>query len=131
MSKYFRTTTVAATLCALALVFAAAVVEAQSEDPIMDDEILCSITVGEAVWAAPVAHQVALELHFGQPATLETMRQLLDRLPPASPTSAVRIEGGHLGLGVAQDLEALGYVNQMPLAPTERPGTLTGVLCTN
>jgi len=130
MSKNFRNH-VAATLCALALVLTAAAVEAQSEDPILDDELMCCITLDEVVWAVPVAYQPQLEAYLGQPGVIRTARELLDVLPPAGPTNAVHIEGGYPGLGFAQGLDALGYTMQITLDPTEVPGTLTGVLRTN
>lgn len=105
-----------ASFCFFAMLFAAAVgvVDAQSVDPIEDDDILACVTMGDEVWAAPVALKPVLEDFTGQPATVETARQLLDRLPPANSTNGVRFEGGRPSSTVRQDLDSLGYKTMVP-----------------
>ena len=105
-----------ASFCFLAVLFAAAVgvVDAQSIDPIEDDDILACVTMGDEVWAAPIALKPALENATGKNATVETARQLLDRLPVASATNGVRFEGGNPSQAVRQDLHSLGYASILP-----------------
>ena len=100
-----------ASFCFFAVLFAAAVgaVEGQSIDPIEEDDILACVTVGDEVWAAPVAFKNALENATGQSATVESTQQLINRLPQANSANGVRFEGGEPSSDVRQDLDSLGY----------------------
>ncbi|MDF1701969.1 MAG: hypothetical protein P1V36_12495 [Planctomycetota bacterium] len=118
-----------ASFCFFALILAAAVgvTEAQSATPIEDDEILACVTVGDEVWAAPVALKQALEDATGMNATVESMADLLDRLPPANNGNGVRFEGGVPSISVQQDLDDLGYGTQVALAVPAVPGATVAV----
>ena len=118
MSNTIRNNVIAS-FCFFAVLFAAAVgvVDAQSQTPIDDEDILACVTMGDEVWAAPVALKPALESATGQNATVETTRQLLDRLPQASSSNGVRFEGGNPSQAVRQDLKSLGYDVIAPTQP--------------
>jgi hypothetical protein len=102
---------VIASFCFFALLFAAAVgvVDAQTENPIEEDDIVASVAVGDEFWTAPVALKEELEVATGRIATVETMTQLLNRLPLATPSNGLRIEGGYASPVVRFKLENLGY----------------------
>ena len=122
MSLNKKFTNTLAALTTIALLFAVAVgVEAQSEDPILDDDIVCSIQVGGDVWVARVNQKSALENHFGEAATVETLGQLVGRLPTAGSTNSVRFEGGAPSSDVRMDLADLGY-ETLGTANPEIPG---------
>ena len=97
--------------CFFALLFAAAVgvVDAQADNPIEEEDIVASVTVGDEFWTVPVALKQALEVATGQSATVESMTQLLNRLPAATPLNGLRIEGGYASPVVQVQLENLGY----------------------
>jgi hypothetical protein len=107
---------VIASFCFFALLFAAAVgVDAQTDSPIEEDDIVASVSVGDEFWTAPVALKQALEVATGQVAIVETMTQLLNRLPAATPSNGLRIEGGYASPVVKFKLENLGYDSLMNL----------------
>jgi hypothetical protein len=120
---------VIASFCFFALLFAAAVgvVDAQSENPIEDDEILACVSVGDEIWATPVALKQQLEDVTGQPATVETMSHLMGRLPVATPSNGLRFEGGYPSVSVAQNLDDLGYESQIQIAQPAVPGAMMAV----
>lgn len=108
----------ATVICTVALLFAVAVgVEAQADDPIFEEDIICSIQSGNDWWIAPLAKKNALENHLGMTATTESMADLLLRLPQAGTSNSVRFEGGFPGGSVAGDLDALGYDVETPATP--------------
>lgn len=109
-----------ASFCFFAVLFAAAVgvVDAQSEHPIDDDDVLACVTVDDVVYATPVALKAELENATGQVATVETTQELINRLPNATTNNGVRFEGGMPTQGVQEDLEQLGYVTMQSEAPT-------------
>ncbi len=122
MSKNIRNN-VLAVICTFALLFAAAVVvEAQTDNPIFDDELVASIQDGDTWWIVPVSLVDQLELHLGEQATIETMSQLLTRLPLASSVNDLRFEGGYPSVSVSQDLDTLGYVTQSSAQTASLPG---------
>ena len=132
MSRYLRNNAFAI-FCTLALVIAATVsgVEAQTEDPIFDeDELICCITTGDTHWVVPVALQSAAEWYLGTTGQIDTMGAFVSSLLPATPTSAVRMEGGFPSPLIAQQLDARGYLTEMPLDPTVVPGACFGVIRT-
>ena len=100
--------------CFFALLFAAAVgvVDAQTDSPIDEDDIIVSVPVGDDFWISPLALKIELEMATGGIATIETMADLLGRLPTATPSNGVRFEGGMPALAVQQDLGMLGYQTQ-------------------
>ncbi len=100
-----------ASFCFFALLFAAAVgvVDAQADQPIEEDDIVASVSVGDEFWTSPVALKAQLEIATGQVATVETMTQLLNRLPQATASNGLRIEGGYASPVVKTKLEDLGY----------------------
>ena len=109
MSRKLISNTVAA-LCTVALLFAVAVgVDAQSDDPLFEDDVICSIQQGRDLWVAPESLRPALEAHLGQTATVEPMSSLLGRIPSATKANSVRFEGGFPGPNVSLCLDALGY----------------------
>jgi len=117
--------------CALALLFAvAAAVEAQVADPILDDEIICSVTPGDTTIVAKLSLMPELEALYGQSATVESMHALLQRLPVASETNGVHFEGGHPDAVVVQGLEGLGYKTQVTLGTPVLPGAQVAYLRT-
>lgn len=133
MSRYLRSN--AFTIFAvLALVIAATVssVDAQTEDPILDDEdIFFSITVGDTHYAMPVALQAAAESFLGTTGQILTVSEFVNNLLPATSTSVLRFEGCFPSASVAMDLDALGYWHEVPLAPAIIPGASFGVERTN
>ena len=116
-------------LCVFALLFAAAagVVDAQSENPIDEDDILCSVAMGDEVWAAPLALRTELEAATGQTAIVETARSLLGRLPPATQNNGVRFEGGLPSVQVREDLHDLGYTREQILEQPDIAGATIAV----
>ena len=119
-----------AAFCTVALLFAVTVgVEAQSDDPIFEDDIICSIQIGSDWHVAPAAKQNALENHHGQTATVESMAALLLRLPQAGTFNTVRFEGGYPGGSVGTGLDNLGYTLEVPVTPLLN-GVNTAVLRT-
>ena len=57
--------------CTAALLFAVAMgVEAQSDDPLFEDDIVCSIRDGQDLWVAPLHQKTELENHLGETATV-------------------------------------------------------------
>jgi len=126
MSRKLFNTTLAA-LCTAALLFAVAVgVEAQSEEPLFEEDLVCSIQIGTELWIVPAVMQPVLENHLGLAAIVEPMAALLLRMPAATPSSSVRFEGGYPGGTVAAHLDSLGYRLEVQSTP-ELLGTLTAV----
>ena len=126
MSRKLFNTTLAA-LCTAALLFAVAVgVEAQSDDPIFEEDLVCSIQAGPELWIVPAVMQPVLENHLGLAAIVEPMAALLLRIPAASPSSFVRFEGGYPGGTVAAHLDSLGYRLEIQSTP-DLLGAITAV----
>ena len=122
MSKNIRNNVLAA-ICTFALLFAAAVVvEAQADNPILDDELVASIQDGDMTWIVPVSLVDQLEEHLGEQATIEKLGDLVDRLPVASSVNGLRFEGGYPAVSVSQDLYSLGYTVSTKLANATVPG---------
>lgn len=111
-----------AAVCTLALLFAVAVVvEAQTDEPIFEDDIICSIQQGPILYVAPASLKQALESTLGATAQVESLGALLLRVPPANNTNVVRFEGGYPAGAAVQGLCQLGYVTEMTAQP-EIPG---------
>ena len=120
MSRKLFNNTLAA-LCTFALLFAVAMgVEAQTDDPLFEDDIVCSIQDGSELWVAPLQHKAALESQLGETATVEPFAALLDRMPQASNQATIRFEGGYPSGTAASELNALGYVTEVPVPATLR-----------
>jgi hypothetical protein len=117
-----------AVACTLALLFAVAMgVEAQTDDPLFEDDIVCSIQSGNDLWVAPVLLRGQLETHLGCQATVEPLSSLLQRIPPATQQSTLRFEGGYPSGTVAVGLSDLGYTSEVPV-PTELVGAKSSVV---
>lgn len=132
MSSFLRKNAFAI-FCTLALVIAAGIssVDAQTEDPIFDeDELICCITTGDTHWVVPQALQGAAEWFLNASGQVQTVSEFVNGLLPATSTSAVRMEGGFPSPTVAQELDARGYITETLLDPTAVPGTFFGVLRT-
>lgn len=130
MSNFLRNNTFAI-FCVLALAIAGTVrgVDAQTDDPIFDeDDLVCCVVVNDTHWVVPVALQSALEWYLEAPGAVSTMAELIDSLLPATTTSAVRFEGGFPSAVVALALDARGYMNEVPLQQAAVPGAFFGVL---
>ena len=123
-------THVTAVFCTIALLFAAYMgAEAQSEDPIFEEDLICSIQSDGECWVATMNLKGELEHHLGQVAVVETLGQLIDRLPVATRDNKVHFEGGW-PMGVASnDLDDLGYRLQSSTPPS-LAGAVVAVLRT-
>jgi len=129
MSRKLFNNTLAA-LCTFALLFAVTVgVDAQSDDPIFEEDVICSIKVGPNFYVVPVDLRPALEAYLGATATVEPMSSFLGRVGPANPLKSVRFEGGYPGTSVAQSLGGLGYNTSTSVTP-ELAGANTAVTLT-
>jgi len=132
MSRHFFNKTILqntiAAVCTIALLFAVVVVvEAQTDEPLFEEELVCSIQQGPVLYVAPANLQQALEQSLGATAQVETLGALLSRVPPANQSNAVRFEGGYPAGNAAQSLNLLGYVTAMTVTP-EIPGALIAVI---
>ena len=132
MSRHFFNKTIIhntiAAACTVALLFAVAVVvEAQTDEPLFEEDIVCSIQQGPVLHVAPASLQHALELSLGAPAQVETLGDLLARVPVANESNLVRFEGGYPAGSAAQSLCQLGYVNETAVQP-EVPGVSQAVV---
>lgn len=126
-NKTFLQNTIAA-VCTIALLFAVVVVvEAQTDEPIFEEDVICSIQQGPVLYVAPANLKQALELSLGAPAQVETLGALLLRVPVASHKNVVRFEGGYPVGAAAQSLSLLGYCMEMNVQP-EIPGALVAVI---
>ncbi len=133
MSSYIRKNAFAI-LCTLALVVAGiASADAQTEEPIFDEEedIVACVHIGDLYHVVPVAHAPALETFYGVTPTIESVVDFVANLPFANSSITVRIEGASLAPSIDIALCERGYFLRDPIDPTLIPGTLTGVLCTD
>ncbi|MDA1195210.1 MAG: hypothetical protein O2894_08500 [Planctomycetota bacterium] len=128
-SSIIRTRILSA-FCFAALLFATVVgVDAQTEIPIGEDEIVASVSVGDHVWVSPIARKTELEDVTGQVATVESLGSLLSRLPLASGQNGVRFEGRVPASDVQAELANMGYGTQTSQVP-QVPGATVAVLRT-
>ena len=115
-SKTF--THITAAFCTIALLFAGYMgAEAQTEDPIFEEDLVCSIQSGNEYVVATIALKLELEQQFGQVAVIEPLGVLIARLPNATTTNAVRFEGGWPQGAAASNLHGLGYTLQSDTQP--------------
>ena len=127
MSNINRRTVLTA-IFTVALLFAAALgVDAQSNKPINDDDIVACIQVGPELWVTHLGLQGELEIRHGQSAVVEPMGLLLQNLPVAAPGRTVRFEGAVPSSSVSDDLDALGYTQSQFVTP-ELPSALVAVV---
>ena len=84
-------------------------IEAQTNMPIFDDEIVASVQDGDTTWVAPSSLAQELAAETGQTPTISTMDVVLDDLPDGSTGHKVRFEGGYAAGNVPQSLIDRGY----------------------
>ena len=104
-------------------------VEAQSDDPLFEDDIVCSIRDGQDLWVAPLHQKTELENHLGETATVEPFAALLDRMTQATTLNSVRFEGGYPAGSAVAELNGLGYAVEVP-ATTMLPSSNSAVVRT-
>lgn len=122
-------TNLTAIFCTVALLFAGYMgAEAQTEEPIFEDELICCIQSGNEYVVAPMQLKQELESHFGQVAVTESLGTLIARLPAATTLNGVRFEGGWPQGMAASNLHGLGYTLQTSTPPTLSSATVAVLL---